>query len=176
MQFLLLYYRALIFLSIWQCMYNSSIVCYVTAVTSIAYWWQPSTFLAVKRCSMIFFSEGWECWLNHFRVKFPKYLHSSPYVLGENMKIIFSIKLFALWYLNFVSPWYIFIRLERKLLIILYHETRAFFYNWPIYTLMQLLQLLDHLRRGSAWNACWDLTLLSKHAATMFPFRCYFKR
>jgi hypothetical protein len=69
---------------------------------------------------------------NHFRVKFPKYLHSSPYVLGENMKIIFSIKLFALWYLNFVSPWYIFIRLERKLLIILYHETRAFFYNWPI--------------------------------------------
>ena len=91
-------------------MYTSSIACYVTMFTSIANWWLPSTFLAVKRFSTIFLSEGWECWLteNHFRVKFPKYFHSSPYVLGKNMKEILSIKLFAFWYLYFVSPWHIY--------------------------------------------------------------------
>ena len=121
-------------------MYTSSIACSVTMVTSIANWWLPSTFLAVKRFSNIFLSEGWECWLteNHFRVKFPKYFHSSPYVLGKNMKEILSIKLFAFWYLYFVSPWYIFIGLGRKFIFILFHETWAFFYNWPICTFMPI--------------------------------------
>jgi hypothetical protein len=85
--------------------------------------------------------------------------------------IIFSIKLFALWYLNFVSPWYIFIRLERKLLIILYHETRAFFYNWPIiyinaiaaasWLLEKGLCLKRLLRSDSVIQACSDHVSLS---------------